>query len=105
MIKDMLFAVFGYVSVIALILILLWVALEFLNRIFKFTKYIIMYHQYKRDRELYSNKNNIIISQDGNIRYSCHNKSIDELITTLNKSISKLEAKKKLQEKFRMELK
>lgn len=70
-----------------------------LNKIFKFTKYIIMYRQYKRNEELYDVKDKLIVSKDGCISYSCIS-DLDEQIKILNKAIRKIEETKRLREKY-----
>lgn len=52
MFKDLLFAIFGYVGVVAIILGLIWFILELLNKIFKFSKYMVLYRKYKRERDI-----------------------------------------------------
>lgn len=69
--KNILFNILVVIGLITIILTAIWFSLEFLNRIFKFTKYIIMYHEYKRKEELYDLRNKIIVSKDGEISYSC----------------------------------
>ena len=85
-IKDTLFNVLGIVGLLAIILLLIWWILEALNRLLKISKYLIMYHQYKR--ELYDLKNKLIVGKDGSISYSCV-VDIDEQIEILNKAIEK----------------
>ena len=85
--KNILFNILVVIGLITIILTAIWFSLEFLNRIFKFTKYIIMYHEYKRKEELYDLRNKIIVSKDGEISYSCVG-NIDEQIEILNKGIN-----------------
>ena len=84
--KNILFNILVVIGLITIILTAIWFSLKFLNRIFKFTKYIIMYHEYKRKEELYDLRNKIIVSKDGEISYSCVG-NIDEQIEILNKGI------------------
>lgn len=84
--KNILFNILVVIGLIAIILTAIWFSLKFLNRVFKFTKYIIMYHEYKRKEELYDLRNKIIVSKDGEISYSCVG-NIDEQIEILNKGI------------------
>lgn len=84
--KNILFNILVVIGLITIILTAICFSLEFLNRIFKFTKYIIMYHEYKRKEELYDLRNKIIVSKDGEISYSCVG-NIDEQIEILNKGI------------------
>ena len=58
-IKNFLFNAFILIGLITVFLALIWCMLELLNRIFKFTKYIIMYKTYKRNVELYSLKDKV----------------------------------------------
>ena len=50
--KNILFNVLIVVGLIAIILTAIWWLLELLNKIFNFSKYIIMYHQYKKKEDL-----------------------------------------------------
>ena len=61
-----------------------------MNRLFKISKYLIMYHEYKRREDLYDLKNKLIVSKDGSISYSCVG-DIDEQIDILNKARKKIE--------------
>ena len=85
-IKDTLFNVLGIVGLLAIILLFIWWILELLNRLFKISKYIIMYHEYKRREDLYDLKNKVIVSKDGSISYSRIG-NIDEQIEILEKAI------------------
>lgn len=98
-IKDLLFHTLVIVGMITLIATVFWWFLAVLNRIFKFSKYIIMYHQYKRNEELYNVKDKLIVSKDGRISYSCVSE-LDEQIEILNKSIGKIEEIKNVREKY-----
>lgn len=96
-IKDTLFGALGIVGALAIIMTLVWWTLEALNRLFKISKYIIMYHEYKRREELYDLKNKLIVSKDGSISYSCVG-DIDEQIDILDKAIKERKKIKKLRE-------
>lgn len=61
-IKDTLFGALGIVGVLSIIMALIWWILEALNRLFKISKYIIMYHEYKRTEELYDLKKQLVES-------------------------------------------
>lgn len=98
-IKDLLFHTLILIGMVALIVTVFWWFLVVLNRIFKFSKYIIMYHQYKRNEELYNIKDKLIVSKDGRISYSCIS-GLDEQIKILNKAIGKIEETKRLREKY-----
>lgn len=98
-IKDLLFHTLVIIGMVALIATVFWWLLTVLNRIFKFSKYIIMYHQYKRNEELYGIKDKLIVAKDGRISYSCIS-DLDEQIKILNKAICKIEKMKRLREKY-----
>lgn len=97
-IKDTLFGALGIVGVLSIIMALIWWILEALNRLFKISKYIIMYHEYKRIEELYDLKNKLIVSKDGSISYSRVG-DIDEQIDILDKAIKERKKIKILREK------
>ena len=92
-IKDTLFNIIGIVGLLAIILLLIWWILEALNRLFKISKYIIMYHEHKR--ELDDLKNKLIVNKDGSISYSCVG-DIDDQIDMLDKAIKERKKIKKL---------
>lgn len=94
-IKDLLFHTLIIIGMFALIATVFWWLLEVLNKIFKFSKYIIMYHQYKQNEELYNVKDKLIISKDGKISYSFISE-MDEQIKILNKAIKECEWKREL---------
>lgn len=94
-IKDLLFHALIVIGMVALIATVFWWLLVVLNRIFKFSKYIIMYRQYKRNEELYNVKDKLIISKDGKISYSFISE-MDEQIKILNKAIKECERKREL---------
>lgn len=94
-IKDLLFHTLIMIGMVALIATVFWWFLVVLNRIFKFTKIIIMYHQYKRNEELYNIKDKLIVSKDGRISYS-YISEWDKQIEILNKAIKELEWKREL---------
>lgn len=97
-IKDTLFNVLGIAGLLAIILLLIWWILEALNLLFNISKYLIMYHEYKRREELYDLKNKLIVSKDGSISYSCVG-DIDEQIDILDKAIKDRKEFKILREK------
>lgn len=99
-IKDILFHTLIIFGMVALIATAFWWLLEVLNRIFKFSKYIIMYHQYKRNEKLYDIKDKLIVSKDGHISYSCIS-DLDEQIKVLNKVIDRIMAMKRMREKYK----
>lgn len=99
-IKDILFHTLIIFGMVALIATEFWWLLEVLNRIFKFSKYIIMYHQYKRNEKLYDIKDKLIVSKDGHISYSCIS-DLDEQIKVLNKVIDRIMAMKRMREKYK----
>ena len=96
-VENTLFNVLGIALALAIIFLLIWWILEALNRLFKISKYIIMYHEYKRREDLYDLKNKLIVSKDGSISYSCVG-DIDEQIDILDKSIKERKKIKKLRE-------
>lgn len=97
-IKDTLFNVLGIAGLLAIILLLIWWILEALNLLFNISKYLIMYHEYKRREDLYDLKNKLIVSKDGSISYSCV-WDIDEQIDILDKAIKDRKEFKILREK------
>lgn len=97
--KNILFNILVIIGLIAIILTTIWWSLKLLNRMFKFTKYIIMYHEYKRKEELYDLRNKIIVAKDGEISYSCVG-DIDEDIKILNKGIKYCDKIKNLNERL-----
>lgn len=98
-IKDLLFHTLVIIGMLAFIATVFWWFLSVLNRIFKFSKYIIMYHQYKRNEELYNIKDKLIVAKDGRISYSCVS-DLDEQIKVLNKAVERIETTKDLREKY-----
>ena len=98
-IKNVLFNAFILIGLITVCLALLWYMLELLNRIFKFTKYIIMYKAYKRNVELYSLKDKVIVAKDGKALITCIT-DLDEQIKILEKAIQSRNDIKELREKY-----
>ena len=96
-VENTLFNVLGIALALAIIFWLIWWILEALNRLFKISKYIIMYHEYKRREDLYDLKNKLIVSKDGSISYSCVG-DIDEQIEILDKAIEERKKIKRLRE-------
>lgn len=96
-VENTLFNVLGIALALAIIFLLIWWILEALNRLFKISKYIIMYHEYKRREDLYDLKNKLIVSKDGSISYSCVG-DIDEQVDILDKAIKERKKIKKLRE-------
>lgn len=70
-VKNILFDFFGIIGVILIILLMIWAMVCLSNRIFKFSKYIIMYYEYKRTPELYNLKDKLVLCKNGEILYSC----------------------------------
>lgn len=97
--KNILFNILVIIGLIAIILTTIWWFLELLNRIFKFTKYIIMYHQYKNEEDLYDLRNKVIVAKNGEISYSCVG-DIDEEIEILNKGIAYCKKMKRMNERL-----
>lgn len=100
LIKNILFDLLVIIGLIAIILTVLWWVIELLNRIFKFSKYIIMYHEYKRNENLYDLKNKIVVSKDGKISYTCLIDDLDEQEKILNKAIKHIKDIKAFREKY-----
>ena len=98
-IKNVLFNAFIFIGLITVCLALLWYMLELLNRIFKFTKYIIMYKTYKQNIELYDLKNKVIVSKDGKVLSTCIT-DFDEQIKILEKAIQNRNDMKELRDKY-----
>ena len=86
------------IGLVAICLVLIWCVLNILNRIFKFTKYIIMYRTYKRNIELYDLKNKVIVSKNGAVLCTCIS-DLDNQIGILEKAIQNRKEMKKLREK------
>lgn len=101
--KNILFNTFIIVGLIAICLILICCLIELLNRIFKFTKYIIMYFEYKRNDDLYDLKDKVMVAKDGTISHSCVN-DLDEQIRILEKAIQTQNNIKELQEKYKIDI-
>lgn len=97
--KNLLFDILVIIGLIAMIVTIIWWTIELLNRVFKFSKYIIMYHEYKRKDELYDMRNKVIVAKDGQISYSCVG-DIDEQIEILNKGIEYAMKIKSLRERL-----
>ena len=93
-IKNFLFNAFILIGLITVCLALIWC----MNRIFKFTKYIIMYKTYKRNVELYSLKDKVIVSKNGKVLITCIT-DLDEQIKILEKAIQSRNDIKELREK------
>lgn len=100
LIKTFLFDLLVIIGLVGIILTVLWWILELLNRFFKISKYIIMYHEYKRNENLYDLKNKIVISKDGKVSYSCCVRNLDEQEGILRKAINHTKELKSLQEKY-----
>lgn len=98
-VKTFLFEVFGILGMVILILVLLWGIICLLNNIFKFSKYIIMYFTYRKNKELYDLKNKMVISKDGEISYSCISE-LDEQERILQKALKNVVRYKELREKY-----
>lgn len=99
-IKNILFDLLVIIGLIAIILTVLWWVIELLNRLFKLSKYIIMYHEYKRNENLYDLKNKIVVSKDGKISSSCYINDLNEQEEILIKAINHTKELKALQEKL-----
>lgn len=100
LIKNTLFDLLVIIGLIAIILTVLWWVIELLNRLFKLSKYIIMYHEYKRNENLYDLKNKIVVSKDGKISYSCCINDLNEQEKILQKAINHTKERKAFREKY-----
>lgn len=98
-IKNVLFDAIVVIGLAFIVLMIFWQLLEMLNRIFKFSKMVIMALEYKRNVELYDFSNKLIVSKDGNISYSFID-DLEEQIKILNKAIKEREDIKSLREKY-----
>lgn len=98
-IKNVLFDGIVILGLIAIVLLFTWYILELLNRTFKFSKYIIMYHEYKKNSDLYDLKDKLVISKDGDISYSCV-EDLNNQNEILEKAMEQIARKKELKEKF-----
>ena len=99
LIKNTLFDLLVIIGLTAIILTVLWWVIELLNRLFKLSKFIIMYHEYKRNENLYDLKNKLVVSKDGKISYSCIG-NLDEQEKILYKAMNHIKKMKALQEKY-----
>lgn len=97
--KNCMFNAFILIGLITVCLVLIWCMLELLNRIFKFTKYIIMYKTYKRNIKLYDLKDKVIVSKDGKVLSTCIT-DLDEQIKILEKAIQNRNDMKELRDKY-----
>lgn len=100
LIKNTLFDLLVIIGLTAIILTVMWWTIELLDRFLKLSKYIIMYQEYKRNKELYDLKNKIVISKDGKVSYSCCINSLDKQEDILNKAIKHTKEIKALREKY-----
>ena len=98
-VKDILFDFFGILGVILIILLMIWAIICLFNRIFKFSKYIIMYFEYKRKSELYNLKDKLILCKNGDISYSCVS-DLKERKKILRNAIQKTEQTEELHKKY-----
>ena len=99
LIKNTLFDLLVIIGLTAIILTVMWWTIELLDRFLKLSKYIIMYHEYKRNENLYDLKNKIVVSKDGKISYSCID-GLDKQEDILNKAIKHTKEIKALREKY-----
>lgn len=97
--KNAMFNAFIFIGLLAICLALIWCALEYLNRIFNFSKCIIMYKTYKRNIELYDLKDKVIVSKDGTVLCTCIT-DLDEQIEILEKAIKNRNGIKELRKKY-----
>lgn len=100
--KNILFMLFGYIGMIIIVLSLFLGMCYLANKAFNIVKYIIMYRQYSKNKDLYDIRNNVIIGKDGNIQYSCAG-SVEEEIEIVKKGLKHLESIKKMQDDISIE--
>lgn len=100
LIKNTLFDLLVIIGLTAIILTVMWWTIVLLDRFLKLSEYIIMYQEYKRNKELYDLKNKIVISKDGKVSYSCCTGNLDEQEKILNKAINQTKERKAFQEKY-----
>lgn len=100
LIKNVLFDLLVIIGLVAIILTVMWWTIDLLDRFLKLSKYIIMYQEYKRNKELYDLKNKIVISKDGKVSYSCCAGNLDEQEKILNKAINQTKERKAFREKY-----
>ena len=98
-IKNTLFDVITVAGLIAIALMIFWWLLEMMNRIFNFSKIVIMRLEYKRNKKLYDLSDKLIVSKTGEIVYSCI-VDLDKQIEILKKAIQNRESIKSLREKY-----
>lgn len=98
-VKNILFDSLVTIGLIAICLVPIWCILELMNRIFRFTKYIIMYRVYRRNIELYDLKDKVIVSRDGTVLCTCIT-DLDKQIEILEKAIQNRKEMKILREKY-----
>ena len=98
-IKNTLFDIIAVIGLAAISLMIFWWLLEMLNRIFKFSKIVIMGLEYMRNKKLYDLSDKLIVSKTGEIVGSCVI-DLDEQIAILKKAIQNKESVKSLREKY-----
>lgn len=84
----------GFIILTALMIL---TCLNLLNKIFRITRYILMYEQYKKNEDLYELRNKAVIDTDGNISFTLL--SPEEIETALENAINNLKRGKVLREK------
>lgn len=98
-IKNTLFDIIAVIGLAAISLMIFWWLLEMLNRIFEFSKIVIMGLEYMRNKKLYDLSDKLIVSKTGEIVGSCVI-DLDEQIAILKKAIQNRESVKSLREKY-----
>ncbi|MEE1443259.1 MAG: hypothetical protein UGF43_06530 [Blautia sp.] len=99
LIKNALFNLILILGLIAICFTILWWILELLNRIFRFSKIIICYLQYKRNIDTYNFTDKLIVSKNGDVLYTCIG-DLDKQIEILEKAIQSRREFKVLQDKY-----
>ena len=100
LIKNVLFDLLVIIGLVAIILTVMWWTIDLLDRFLKLSKYIIMYQEYKRNKELYDLKNKLVISEDGKVSSSGCIDDLDEQERILRKAINHTKEIKALKEKY-----
>lgn len=98
-IKDILFEFLGILGIVLIIVLIIWAIICLLNRIFKFSKYIIMCFEYKRNSDMYDLKNKLVVCENGDISYSCVS-DLKERKKILYNAIQKTEKIEELRKKY-----
>lgn len=94
---DAIIKVLGCIGVILIAALMIWECINLLNRIFKFSKYILLYFRYKKYDEMYNPEGKVMVDKDGEILTLL---SPEEVETALKNAINKIKREKALREKY-----